>query len=160
MMDNLGAVGGPLLALALVSAVGVRTAILLSVIPGLLAAAAIVYAIHHIARPTMRERQPLRITVRPVLRGRLGQLMVGVGAFELGNVAVTLLILRATQLLTPTAGQQGATQLALTLYIGYNVAATVASLPAGRLGDRWGAVAILTAGVVLFGLAFLGLAAG
>jgi MFS family permease len=160
MMDNLGAVGGPILALVLVSTVGVRTAILLSVIPGLLAAAAIVYAIHHMARPTMRERQPLRITVRPVLRGRLGQLMVGVGAFELGNVAATLLILRATQLLTPTAGQQGATQLALTLYIGYNVAATVASLPAGRLGDRWGAVAILTAGVVLFGLAYLGLAAG
>jgi MFS family permease len=32
-MDNLGAIGGPLLALALVSLVGVRTAILLSVIP-------------------------------------------------------------------------------------------------------------------------------
>lgn len=34
-MDNLGAVGGPLLALGLVSAFGVRTAILLSIIPGL-----------------------------------------------------------------------------------------------------------------------------
>jgi MFS family permease len=160
MMDNLGAVGGPILALVLVSAVGVRTAILLSVIPGLLAAVAIVYAIHHIARPTAHEHQPLRITVRPVLRGRLGQLMMGIGAFELGNVAATLLILRATQLLTPTAGQKGATQLALRLYIGYNVAATVASLPAGRLGDRWGTLAILTAGVALFGLAYLGLAVG
>jgi MFS family permease len=86
--------------------------------------------------------------------------MVGIGAFELGNVAATLLILRATQLLTPTAGQKGATQLALTLYIGYNVAATVASLPAGRLGDRWGTLAILVAGVALFGLAYLGLAVG
>jgi MFS family permease len=85
---------------------------------------------------------------------------LGVGAFELGNVAATLLILRATQLLAPALGHKGATQLALTLYIGYNVAATVASLPAGRLGDRWGAVAILTAGVALFGLAYLGLAAG
>lgn len=159
-MDNLGAVGGPLLALLLVSAVGVRTAILLSVIPGLLAAVAIVYAIRHIARPAVRARQPFRIKIRPVLRGRLGRLMIGVGAFELGNVAATLLILRATQLLAPTAGPQSATQLALTLYIAYNVAATVASLPAGRLGDRWGTVAILTAGVALFGLAYLGLAVG
>ncbi|MDN5747176.1 MAG: MFS transporter [Pseudonocardia sp.] len=44
-MDNLGVIGGPLLALVLVSAVGVRTAILASIIPGLLAAVAIVYAI-------------------------------------------------------------------------------------------------------------------
>ena len=49
-MDNLGAVGGPLLALALVAIVGVRTAIVLSVIPGLLAVAAILYAIRHTAR--------------------------------------------------------------------------------------------------------------
>ena len=45
MMDNLGAIIGPLLALGLVAAFGVRTAIGLSVIPGLLAAAAIIYAI-------------------------------------------------------------------------------------------------------------------
>ena len=37
-MDNLGAIGGPLLALGLVAAVGVRPAILISFIPGALAA--------------------------------------------------------------------------------------------------------------------------
>ncbi|MFF5209529.1 MFS transporter [Streptosporangium sp. NPDC000396] len=42
MMDNLGAVLGPLLALGLVALLGVRWAIALSVIPGLLAAATIV----------------------------------------------------------------------------------------------------------------------
>ena len=50
-MDNLGAIGGPLLASALVGLVGVRAAILLSVIPGLLAALAIIYAIRHTAPP-------------------------------------------------------------------------------------------------------------
>jgi Major Facilitator Superfamily len=40
-MDNLGAIGGPLLALALVGLIGVRSAILLSIVPGLLAALAI-----------------------------------------------------------------------------------------------------------------------
>jgi hypothetical protein len=38
--------------------VGVRTAIALSVIPGLLAALAIVYAIRHAPRAEQREHQP------------------------------------------------------------------------------------------------------
>ena len=52
MMDNLGAIVGPLLALGLVATVGVRWAIGLSVIPGLLAAGAIVYAIRKTRVPT------------------------------------------------------------------------------------------------------------
>ncbi|MFF1630969.1 MFS transporter [Streptomyces sp. NPDC058272] len=52
MMDNLGAIFGPLLALGLVAWLGVRWAIGLSVIPGLLAAVAIVYAIRHTPKPT------------------------------------------------------------------------------------------------------------
>ena len=133
-MDNLGAIVGPLLALALVGLVGVRTAIALSIIPGLLAALAIVYAIRHAPRAEQRERQPLRLRIRPVLTGRLGRLMVGVSAFEFGNVAATLLILRASELLAPGRDQDRATQLALGLYVAYNLAATVASVPAGRLG--------------------------
>jgi MFS family permease len=159
-MDNLGAIVGPLLALGLVGLVGTRTAIALSVIPGLLAAAAIVYAIRHAPRAERRDRQPLRLRIRPVLTGRLGRLMVGVSAFEFGNVAATLLILRASELLVPGRGQDRATQLALGLYVAYNLAATVASVPAGRLGDRRGAVLVLTLGVGLFGLAYAGFAAG
>jgi MFS family permease len=159
-MDNLGAIAGPLLALALVGLVGVRTAIALSVIPGLLAALAIVYAIRHAPGAEHRERQPLRLRIRPVLTGRLGRLMVGVSAFEFGNVAATLLILRATDLLAPGRGQDRATQLALGLYAAYNLAATLASIPAGHLGDRRGAVVVLALGVGLFGLAYAGFAAG
>ena len=159
-MDNLGAIAGPLLALALVGLVGIRTAIALSVIPGLLAALAIVYAIRHAPRAEQRQGQPLRLRIRPVLAGRLGRRMVGVSAFELGNVAATLLILRAGELLAPGRDQDRATQLALGLYVAYNLAATVASVPAGRLGDRRGAVLVLALGVTLFGLAYAGFAAG
>jgi MFS family permease len=159
-MDNLGAIAGPLLALALVGLVGTRTAIALSIIPGLLATLAIVYAIRHAPRAEQRERQPLRLRVRPMLAGRLGRLMVGVSAFEFGNVAATLLILRATELLAPGRSQDRATQLALGPYVAYNVAATVASIPAGRLGDRRGAVLALALGVAVFGLAYAGFAAG
>lgn len=157
-MDNLGAIGGPLLTLLLVSIIGVRTAILLSIIPGLLAALAIIYAIGHIPHPTVRDRQPLRLQVRPVLRGRLGKLLIGVGIFEMGHVAATLLILRATQLLTPAIGLNAATQVALVLYIGYNTTATLASVPAGRVGDSRSTSLVLTMGVGLFLLAYLGFA--
>jgi MFS family permease len=158
MMDNLGAIGGPLLALGLVSLVGVRTAILLSVIPGVLAALAILYAIRHLPRITSRERTQLKITVRPLLRGRLGQVLIGVSLFEASNVAATLLILRATQQLVPSLGIQAATQVGILLYTGYNVAATVASLPAGRLSDSFGPLRILLCGVFFFLLAYLGFA--
>jgi MFS family permease len=158
-MDNLGAIGGPLLALGLVAVVGVRNAILLSIIPGLLAALAIVYAIRHIHRPATRKREPIRLRVQPVLGAGLGRLLAAVGAFEVGNVAATLLILRASELLTPGHGQQAAAQLALVLYTSYNLAATLASVPAGRLTDRRGARLVLAAGVAVFLFAYLGFAA-
>jgi MFS family permease len=138
-MDNLGAIGGPLLALALVAAFSVRTAILLSVVPGLLAVIAIVAAVRAAPALEERERRPLRVRVRPVLQGRLGRLLIGVSAFEVGNVAATLLILRATELLEPERGHDGAVQTALLLYVAYNVAATAASAWGGRVTDRRGA---------------------
>ena len=54
-MDNLGAIGGPLLAIALVALVGTRSAMLVSVIPGLLATLAILYAIHATPQPDRAE---------------------------------------------------------------------------------------------------------
>ncbi len=157
-MDNLGAIGGPLLALGLVALVGVRTAILVSVVPGALAALAIVAAIRAIPRPTVRKHQPLRLRVRPVLRGDLGRVMVGISAFEVGNVAATLLILRATDLLAPDHGEDAAVTIALGAYAAYNLAATLASVLGGRLGDRRGNQTVLVLGVLAFGGAYTGLA--
>lgn len=156
--DNLGAIGGPLLALGLVALVGVRTSILLSVIPGLLAAVAILAAIRAAPRPEVRRHQPIRLHIRPVLHGQLGQLMIGVSAFELGNAAATLLILRATELLTPAHGQDTAVKIALALYAGYNLAAALTSVPGGHLGDRRSSLLVLGLGVIAFAIAYVGLA--
>nr|WP_218919806.1 MFS transporter [Streptosporangium roseum] len=160
-MDNLGAIGGPLLALELVAVFSVRTAILISVIPGILAALAIIYAISRAAQPAVRERVPIRLRIRPVLRGDLGRLLGAITAFEVGNVAATLLILRATELLTPAHGIEAATSIALSLYVAYNIAATLASIPAGHTSDRLGKrgpVLVMTAGITLFGIAYAALA--
>lgn len=158
-MDNLGAIGGPLLALGLVALIGVRGAILVSIIPGLLAALAIVYAIRQTRSPTVREHRPIRLRIRPLMHGSLGRLLAAAAAFELGNLAATLLILRATELLGPGRSHSSAAQLALVLYALYNLAATITSIPAGRLGDRRGMLAILAAGAVCFLAAYIGFAA-
>jgi MFS family permease len=157
-MDNLGAIVGPLLALALVAAVGVRAAILISAIPGLLAAGAIVYAVRYIPWHRQAVRPSLRLQARPVLASPVRCLAPSIGLFELGNVAATLLILRATELLTPTRGAQAATTTALTLYLAYNVAATLTSLVAGQASDRRGSVGVLASGAGLFAVAYTGFA--
>ena len=72
------------------------------------------------------------------MRGQLGRLLATAFAFELGNLAATLLILRATELLQPGRSHTSAAQLALVLYTGYNLAATLASIPSGHVGDRHG----------------------
>jgi MFS family permease len=159
-MDNAGAIAGPLLALALLSLVGIRDAILLSVVPGLLAAVAIFVAIRAAPRYAPRDhgRPPLRIRIRPVLHGKLGRLLTAVAAFELGNAAATLLILRATNLLTPGHGHDAAVQLAVVLYAAYNAAAMATSLPAGHSTDRRGTTTVLVVGVLAVVAAYLGFA--
>jgi len=158
-MDNLGAIGGPLLAIVLVALVGVRNAIMLSVVPGLLAALAIYIGIRAIPRAKRIERRPLRLRVRPVLHGRLGRLFLAISAFEIGNVAATLLILRATDLLQPAHGHSSAVKIALGLYAGYNLAGVVASFFGGRLGDRRGMMLVFGLGAAAFAVAYAGLAA-
>jgi MFS family permease len=86
--------------------------------------------------------------------------MVGVTAFELGNAAATLLILRATDLFGPGRSQTAATQLALVLYVLYNLAATVISVPAGWHGDRSNPIRVLATGAVCFTAGYLVFAAG
>ena len=159
-MDNLGAIIGPLLALLMVGLIGVRDAILVSVVPGLLAAAAIWFAVRQVSHSKSRERTRLRIAVGPLLSGKLGRLFLGLSAFELGNVAATLLILRATQMLSPEWGLQRATQIALALYTAYNLAATLISIPAGHFVDKRGAISVLAAAPLLFCAAFISFALG
>jgi MFS family permease len=83
--------------------------------------------------------------------------LTGFTAFEVGNVAATLLILRATDVLTPGRGIDTATQIAIALYVVYNIAATVASFPAGGLSDKLGKrgpLLVTAVGVAAFLLAY------
>lgn len=59
-----------------------------------------------------KERAPIRLRIRPVLYGGLGQLFAGITAFELGNCAATLMIVRATDLLRDNHSRDRATTIA------------------------------------------------
>ena len=97
--DNLGAVVGPLLAALLVSLVGVRETLYFAALPGLFAAAALTIAGRE-AHRTLAEpaaRRQIRLNFGELHRAGMARALLPVAMFEVGNVAVTLLILRATQ---------------------------------------------------------------
>jgi MFS family permease len=85
------------------------------------------------------------------------RLFAGIGLFELANIAATLLILRATELLEQRHDHDTAAQLALALYVAYNLAATATSVGAGHLTDRRTPTLVLALGAAAFAVAYLGL---
>ena len=66
----------------------------------------------------------------------------------MGDFAHTLLILAATQLLTPQYGVARSAQIAALLYVLRNVLYAGASYPVGALSDRWGRRELLMFGYV------------
>jgi MFS family permease len=159
--DNLGAVAGPLLAAGLVAWVGIRPAIYFAAIPGVFAAVAITVA----AAEARRLRDPIRrrfsLELGGLRRAGLARPLLPIALFEVGNCATTLLILRATDLLHHHGRTAAAaTTVAILLYTGHNVSASVIALGGGHWIDRSGPRRVFAAGAVLFALAYAGFAVG
>jgi MFS family permease len=155
--DNAGAIVGPLLASALVSAIGIRHAILFAIVPGVLAAVAITVAGRE-ARRTLRTapgRRALSLNLRELRRAGLARSLTPAALFEIGNVATTLLILRATDLLHADGRDlTKATSLAILLYAAHNAAATLAALGGGHVADRIGPRAVFATGAAVYVAAY------
>jgi MFS family permease len=156
-MELLGIVIGPLVALVLAGLAGIRVAILVSVIPGMLAAFLSLYSIRRLPRPAGDGRGRMQLQMRSVMRSSLRPLLLAVAAFELGNIALTLLILRATDLLLPLYGEEAAIQIAIALYALSRAVTAAVSVPAGRTTGRR-SISVLSLGAVMFALAFAGFA--
>jgi MFS family permease len=151
--DNAGAILGPLLASVLVAAVGVRHAIVLSIIPGILAALAITIAAREARRAVLSPvgRRTLALNLRELRAARFARTLTPIALFELGNVATTLLLLRATDLLRDGGRSiTAATSVAILLYVGHNAAASACSLFAGRLADRIGPRPVFAAAGIVY----------
>jgi MFS family permease len=151
--DNAGAIVGPLVASLLVGVLGIRHTILLAFIPGVLAAVAITIAAREARRSlaTPAARRTLSFNLRELWHAGLPRAISPAALFEFGNLATTLLILRATELLhTAGRGLTEATSLAILLYVGHNAAATVAALAGGQAADRVGPRAVFAVGAACY----------
>jgi MFS family permease len=158
MMDTLGAIAGPLTATLLIARVPIRTVFLISLIPGLCAVLTILLLVKEKARqPDTRSTwQSLKN-----LSSDFKRFLIPVGIFGMSNFAVTLLILRAENLLTPAHGAVRAGMMAVGLYTFSNVIYAIVGYPVGMLADRGSKRTILATGYVLFALLCFGfMAAG
>ncbi len=147
-MDTLGAVIAPLAALGLLR-LGLthRQLLWISVIPALLAVAAIVFLVKETA-----DRAPSPHPFFASLRGlpkRFTQFLFGVGLFGAGDFAHSLLILYAVTALTPALGAAGAATASVGLYALHNVVYASISYPAGVLADRMNKRLLLALGYAL-----------
>ena len=152
MMDTIGAIIGPATAFFLLQALHHHypTLFALTLIPSLLAAGLIAFVVKE------KERKPVahisfgeRLRILPPAYRKF---LLAVGLFGAGDFAHTLLILLATQRLTPVLGAAGAASSAVALYVLHNVCYASFSLVAGWMADRFAKNRVLAAGYLLGGL--------
>ncbi|HVX56048.1 MFS transporter, partial [Nocardioides sp.] len=147
--DNLGALIGPLLAAGLVGVLGIRHTLVLAFVPGVLAAIAITAAAHEAGRAVAvpAGRRTLSLNLGALREAGLIRALAAPALFELGNLATTLLILRATDLLRAGGhSATSATSIAVLLYAGHNACAAVTAPLAGAWADRIGPRAVFGVG--------------
>ncbi|MGD0743980.1 MAG: MFS transporter [Verrucomicrobiota bacterium] len=146
MMDTLGAIVGPASAFILLAALRYRYSMLfaLTLIPGLIAAGVIAILAKE------KERKPVpHISFGERLRrlpSTYRRMLAGVGLFGLGAFAHTLLILLATQKLTPALGATKAASIAVALYVLHNIFYASFAFIGGWLGDHFPKNRLLAAG--------------
>jgi MFS family permease len=154
-MDTLGAVLGPLSATALIGVLGARGVLRWTLVPGL--AAAVAFTFLAPAGRTYREHPPTSFasSLRSLPK-TFWHFLAGVFAHGIGDFAPTLLILRATQILSPRLGVGRAATIAVGLYTFHNFISAAASYPAGALADRVGKRGLLAAGYLVATLTYAG----
>jgi MFS family permease len=155
--DNLGAVAGPLLAAGLVAALGIRHVLYLSAVPGIFAAIAITIAAAEARKQRAAEVQPrrVRLELRGLREAGLLRPLVPIAAFELGNVATSLLILRSTTLLHHGGRSvAAATSLAVLIYAGHNLFGAFVAYGGGHWLDRAGPRVVFASGALIYVAAY------
>ena len=135
MMDTLGAIVAPLTALWLlrVTSHNYRHVFLWSFIPGILAVACFSLLVRESVN-----RRPADHSFWLGLRrlpSSFRHLLFAVGIFGLGDFSHTLLILYATQVLTPQHGKIAAASIAIGLYLLHNIFYAASAYLGGWAGD-------------------------
>lgn len=147
--DTLGAILGPMLAVALLATSGgvletARRLLWWSLVPGVLSAVAFALLVGERAR-TAGSAHSFHVALKQMPQSFRRYLM-GVGIFGAGDFAHSMLILAATQLLTPAWGPLKAAGIGGSLYVLHNVVYAAAAYPAGALADKHGHQRVLAWG--------------
>jgi MFS family permease len=150
-MDTVGAIAGPLMAIALVSLSGVRAALFWTLAPGLVASLCFLWLVPAGKSSTTHHPFGFLHSLRQVPRG-FRKFLAGVFAHGIGDFAPTLLILRAGQILGPHYGAIRAAALAVGLYTFHNIVFAMIAYPVGALGDRLGKRGLLAFGYAVAAL--------
>lgn len=154
-MDTLGAVLGPLCASAFIATLGIRGILRWTIVPGLLAA--IVFALLAPKGRQDPQRKPSSFLASfTQLPKGYWPYLTGIFAHGIGDFAPTLLILRATQILTPRLGPGRAAAYSVALYTFHNLVNAGASYASGVLGDRMNKRALLAVGYLIGAIAYIG----
>ena len=149
MMDTFGAIVGPATAFFLLGVFNHHypTLFAVTLIPSLIAVALIAFAVKE------KERKPVphvsfgeRLRMLPP---SFRKFLVAVGLFGAGDFAHTLLILLATQKLTPQLGAAKAASIAVGLYVLHNAFYAGFAFIAGWLADRFPKHLVLATGYAL-----------
>ena len=163
--DTIGAIIGPLLAVGLLAHFHDRTTrpdipfrivFLVSLIPGLGAGMAFSLLVKETRSNSSAAKFWASLKSLPASFRRF---LWGAGIFGMGDFARTLLILAATQLLSPSQGLARAAQWAGPLYVGHNIFYAAASYPVGAVSDRIGSRGLLALGYLAGGISAFGFSA-
>jgi MFS family permease len=154
-LDTIGAFLGPLLAIALMwwTADNFTTVFWFAVIPGFLALALIVLAVHEPDRPPALRavRNPVSLAEIKNLGAAYWWVVAVASVFTLARFSEAFLVLRAQNVGLPI-------MLAPAVLVAMNVVYALAAYPAGVISDRIGRTAVLACGIVLLIVADLALA--
>jgi MFS family permease len=127
---------------------------MITFIPGILSVACVVFLVkERVNAPNHHLRLWRSIKTLP---SSFKLFLFSAGIFGLGNFAHTLLILRATEILTPQYGAAAAAATAVALYTLHNVLYAVFSYPVGVLSERLGKRRLLGLGYLLFAIMCIG----
>lgn len=163
--DTLGAIIGPIAAVLLVGRLHThanspadpfRTIFLLTLLPGLGSAIAFGALVKEKEAASTQTRFLASVRLLP---NSFRRFLWGCGIFGMGDYARTLMILAATQLLSPTYGLKLASQWAALFYVAHNVFYAGYSYPIGALSDRLGRRGLLCTGYLAGALSSLGFVA-
>ncbi len=145
--DNLGAVVGPLIAIALLYSlhVGLRNIFYIAFIPGIIA-----FFLVLLVKEKPLARTPA-VTIKRTIHfpKAYWKYLAGTAIFGIGNSSNAFLILQARNLGIPL-------ELTIFIYVFFNAVAALTSYPAGKIADLSGRKNVLLAALAIFILTYTG----